>query len=205
MLALELGRRSGNAFLHALVQALERALPSEERDYVRLTGSCYAFEYRGLTHRAPGMDGAPTNPESCAGTILILPRFAPLYLPIARAVGREDTVRITLRPPAMRLGIGAIARETRVTLPFNHAIEDADLSVQRLSTDAYRYTLYAYNPAVAERLAAVLNVLDRCPTFLQLSLDSTQGSIEFFLFAEPEKIENDIRELLGIGCTLTAE
>lgn len=193
MVAVDLGRRRGNAHLQAIVEALEAAIPAAQRDYVRLTGSCYGFEYAG------------TSPyQAVRGTILILPRFAPLYLPLARSAGRSDLLRLTVQCTTLPLGIGSILRSSAPLIPFNEALEDPDLRVHKMTTSRHEYEVFAYNPIMEDRLSALASELDRVDHFAQLTCDHRDATLRVFLVPEPATLRDELCTLLELMNSLTA-
>ncbi len=182
--------------MRSLMGTLEAHFPQAEHDYVRLTSSGVGFEF------------SPPLPEgitSLRGTLTVLPRYSPLYVPLARALGRRDLMRITFLVEAMPLGIGTLRRATNTPILFDTTNDDPDLDQCQVDVGDASFTIFCYNPAVRRRLESLADLVAPCKEIIQIHYTHEDSSITCFLIPEPENLKNILSTTIDSVFFLTSE
>lgn len=186
-MAVQLGRRRNLALAAALLRIVDESFPVVRKDAVILGhGLGYGIDYE--------LDGVY---PSLKVVLTLLPRYAPLYLPIAHLLGRRDLLKLTFAGAPLSTGIGAILHDCGDShLPFER---EEGMQEDWVNLAERRYCVYAFNPHVMDMLKALLPRLPEVTGFRYLSVDSRIGSVSVYLVPRVETLRSD---LVGIGTAI---
>lgn len=187
ILAVQWGRRRNLALAAAFLRVVDESFPVTRKDSVVLGhGLGYGIDYE--------LDG---DFPSLKVVLTLLPRYAPLYLPIAHILGRRDLLKLTFTGGPIATGVGAILHDCGDSrLPFDR---EEGMRDDRIDLGNERYRVYAFNPYVTEMLRGVLPALAGVSGFRYLSVDSRTGSLSVYLVPRVETLAAD---LVGIGTAI---
>lgn len=187
VLAVHWGRRHNLLLATRLLRIVDESFPIVRKDSVILG--------HGLGY---GIDYELEGPYPSLKVVLtLLPRYAPMYLPIAYLIGRRDLLKLTFEGGPVSTGVGAILRDCGDSqLPFDR---DTDMSEQEVTADDQVYRVYAFNPYVARMLKTAIPFLVDIPTFRYLSVDSRTGTVTAYLVPRVDSLSTD---LAAIGTTI---
>jgi hypothetical protein len=193
--AFAYGVRYNQRLVSTVVAAAEEAFPPLRKEYVPMgQGVVYGFEY----------ELAGTLP-SLKGIITTLPRYTPLYLPIAYLIGRNDLLKLTFEcPGVLPPGVAVLVHETARGSRWQTVEFDEDWHQEEIVEGAHRFRLYSFNPLVSEQMRALVPRLAPIDGFNQLGIDSRRGSLTVFLTPRAETIVRDLSILSDVLNSLTA-
>jgi hypothetical protein len=193
--AFAYGVRYNQRLVSTVVAAVEGAFPPLRKEYVPMgQGVVYGFEYE-LAGPLPSLKGIITT----------LPRYKPLYLPIAYLIGRNDLLKLTFEcPGVLPPGVAVLVHETARGSRWQAVENDAEWHQEEIVEGAHRYRLYSFNPLVGGQMRALIPRLAPIEGFNQLSIDSRRGSLTVFLTPRSETIVHDLSILSDVLNSLTA-
>ncbi|MFP4151947.1 MAG: hypothetical protein ACLFSV_03835 [Alkalispirochaeta sp.] len=189
------GRRYNQRWAAAVIRVIEAQFHPDTAEYVTIgSGLGYGFDYTCTSGPFPEIQGVLT----------LLPRYTPLYLPIARMIGRQDLLKLTFHcGDALPSGVGAIVHTNCIYSRWFAIEEDEDWQERKVALDERRFTIYYYNPAVARRLEEIIPALGEIPGINQIAVDSRKGTITTFLTPRGDTICRELQKLAEIVFSLT--
>ena len=194
-LAFRLGMRYNLRLADFVLGELEKCFQPQTVEYTPMgQGVAYGFEYQ-LPGPIPAMRGVFTT----------LPRYAPLYVPIARLLGRNDLLKLTFQCDAtVPAGVGTLVHETARRSRW-HAVErDDDWTVEEFSVAAQRFRLFSFNPLVGQRMRELVPRIAAVTGLNQISLDSRRGTITVFLTPNSNSLRKELNIVADALLFLTA-
>lgn len=193
-----IGQRTNNRIANGVLDAMREQFHPSSTRYTRFgRGIGIGFEME--------LDSAP---GTLNGLITLMPRQAIMYLPIARALGRTDLLKLTCQCDALEPGVATLVGEgyhRAGRKPSWYVLErDADLREEVVTGDGRTWRLYGYNSLVMHRLGELTAQLAHLTGFNQLSVDSRTGTVTLFLTPVLASIAPDLAIAYKIIYTLTA-
>lgn len=190
------GRRFNQQRASYYLSVLEEHFTPTHKDYVLLgEGLGYGFDYT-----------VPGPISEVQGVLTLLPRYTPLYLPIARLIGRQDLLKLTFHcGDSLPAGVGSLVHTNCTGSRWCSVEEDADLRDARISHGVQEYTLYFYNPSIAERFRRWLPRIAEIENLNQLSVDSRKRAVTVFLTPHSDTFRSELRKLVELVFSLTVE
>ncbi|MFA7566015.1 MAG: hypothetical protein WCY01_03245 [Alkalispirochaeta sp.] len=194
-IAVVVGRRFNRTRAQLYIRILEEQFSPVAPEYVTLGRELgYGFEYN--------LDGPVDRVE---GILTLLPRYAPLYLPIARMLGRQDLLKLTFHfPGTLPAGVGALVHTNCTVSRWSSVEHDDDWREETVEQDGQVYTLYYYNPIIAERLRSILPKISEIKNLNQITLDSRRNSVTVFVTPQQNWIKLDVERVAALVFSLTA-
>ena len=136
------------------------------------------------------VDGAFPNVQVI---LTLLPRYAPLYLPIAHLIGRRDLLKLTFSGTSLPTGIGFLLRDHGAArLPVE---PDREMFQEEVWVDKRRYWVCSFNSHVSQRLQRIAPYLAPVDSFQELILDSRSGTVTVFLFPDSRTLSGEVYEI----------
>ncbi|MCG8479411.1 MAG: hypothetical protein MI724_09975 [Spirochaetales bacterium] len=193
--AFRFGLRYNARLAATVIAAVEECFRPRRTDYVALgRGIGYGFEY--------DLDGPIATLH---GVVTTLPRYAPLYMPIARLLGRSDLLKLTFHcRDALPPGVGTLVHETAHRSHWSAVERDDEWNEERVVTEGRRFRLFSFNPLVANRLKSMVPYLASAPNINQIGLDSRCGTITIFLTPYANSIKKELEAVAATLFSLTA-
>ncbi len=193
--AYERGRRRNRAIDAATVAVLERELSPTKKHYVATdTGVARRFEFASES-RFPIVRGMLT----------LLPRYAFLYLPIARALRRRDLLTITFLSENLPVGNGHIVSARALSDGWHFARDIDEMHPYETADGAAAATVFCYNRTVAERLRSVATEAIAIPGFRSLSCSHDPRSITIAFEPKIATIGESVRGAIAAADRLAEE
>ncbi len=195
-ISFHLGMRYNLALVQNIRASIEACFRPMAVEYTPMRqGVGFGFDYQ-LDGHIPTMQGIMTT----------LPRYTPLYLPIARLLKRGDLLKLTFHcgdtlPP----GVGVLVNETRGRVFWQAVDRDPDWQEESHVARGQSFRIFTYNPMVRDRLRTIADRLISFSGFNQLSVDSRCGKITIFLTPSQKTIDKALKEVLAALFFLTAD
>lgn len=195
-LAVTYGRNLNRRRARIFLRVLEEILAPVHTDYAVLGRELgYGFDYT--------LDSPIVQVQ---GVLTLLPRYTPLYLPIARLLGRRDLLKLTFHAgDLLPAGVGAVVHTNCEGSRWCSVERDEDWREETIHYDGREFTLFFYNPIVAERLRSIIPKIAAIEHINQIQVDSRRGTITVFVTPYPESIQFELQELLDMAFSLTAQ
>lgn len=197
--AVWFGARRHATLMRNLLVTLQEFFPEADHQFVRLTSSGVGFTFIFPSDAPRGAI------REIRGALTVLPRYTPMYLPLARALGRMDLLRFTCHVTAMPMGIGVLRRHCTTPIPFDSLDDDPDLHHTTHTCDNERFTAMTYNPAVRQRLERVIPLIAEHREILQLACNHQDQTITCFVIPGEITLRNTLETALTAIFTLTTE
>lgn len=194
-LAVGWGHRYNEKRARYFLGVIEAQFQPESTEYVVLgRGLGYGFDMH-----------VPGALSEIQGVLTLLPRYTPLYLPIARLIGRRDLVKLTFHcRDRLAAGVGAIVHTTCHGSRWSAVEIDEDWREETIELDGRSYILYFYNPSVAGRLRSIIPEFRSIPHINQISIDSRTQKITIFVTPNSPTFQKELQELVALVFSLTA-
>jgi hypothetical protein len=195
VVAVIYGRRYNHRWAAVVIRAIEAQFRPDTAEYVTIGhGLGYGFDYTCTAGPFPEIQGVLT----------LLPRYTPLYLPIARMIGRQDLLKLTFHcGETLPSGVGAIVHTNCIYSRWFAIEEDEDWQEREIERDERRFTIYYYNPAVARRFEEIAPALTEISGINQIAVDSRKQTITTFLTPRGDTIRTELQKLGEIVFSLT--
>lgn len=193
-LAVTWGHRYNERRARFFLKAIEGRFRPESIEYAVIgRGLAYGFD----------MHLAGPTPE-VQGVLTLLPRYTPLYLPIARLLGRQDLVKLTFHcRDRLSAGVGVVVHTSCKGSCWSAVEIDADWREEQIEHEGESYTLYFFNPSIAERLRSSIPKIRSVERLNQFSIDSRTQKITIFVTPDPQFFYNDLEKLIDFVFSLT--
>lgn len=190
------GHRRNRALIATILRAVHECFRPGHSDVAELgNGIGIGFDFHDS--EGPALD--------VQGILTTLPRYAPMYMPVARLLGRSDLLKLTFHcSNTLVPGVGGVVNETRRGWRWSAVERDDDWQETRTSDGVHKYRVYFYNPGVGRRLEAVVPQITAIDTFNQIGVDSRSGTVTAFITPRAGSIRKDLDSLLEIVFSLTA-
>ncbi len=194
VIGVGMGRRRNQLRARRHISMLEEHFAPVSAEYATLGRDLgYGFEY----HLAGPI-------ELVEGVLTLLPRYAPLYLPIARMIGRQDLLKLTyhcadMLPP----GVGTLVHTSCQVSRWSAVEHDDDWQEEVVEQNGAVYNLYYFNPIIAERLRSIVPNISSIKNLNQITLDSRKHIVTFFLTPHPDLTKLDLERVDSIVFFLT--
>jgi len=161
------GIRANRELILSACGAVEHAFEPSDTTYKNIGGSIgYQFQHT-LKPPLSRLDG----------TITTVPREAILYLPIARALGRQDILQLTLYCANLPPGMGHIVELKQLRRGWIVPEETEQMYAQTAQLEDKTVIVYYFNPYVREQLAARFLDIARSPAFRYLGYYGSYGYV----------------------------
>ncbi len=161
------GMRANRALILSACNTVEEVFDPVDKTYTNIGGSIgYQFTHT-LEKPFSRIDG----------TIATVPRQAVLYLPISRALGREDILQLTLFCPNLPPGIGHIVESRQLRRGWIVPEETEQMYARTEQLEDMTVVVYYFNPYVREQLAARFLEISRRRAFRYLGYYGSYGYV----------------------------
>ncbi|TVR34107.1 MAG: hypothetical protein EA404_03215 [Spirochaetaceae bacterium] len=189
MLGWRRGVRTNQQLLLETCAATERVFQPTDTSYTNIGGLVgYNFAYQ--------LDSAAFH--RLDGTITTLPRQSLLYYPIARFMGREDNLILTLFCYSLAPGEGHIVEERQFGRGWIPIDDDTSMRSETVEHGELRFLLFSYNPLVRSLLLSILARLSGGPSLRYIGYYGSNGYISLRFCPGSAELETQINELHGV-------
>ncbi len=193
MLGWRRGVRTNQQLLIETCATTERVFQPIDTSYTNIGGLVgYNFAYQ--------LDSAAFY--RLDGTITTLPRQSLLYYPLARFMGREDNLILTLFCHSLAPGEGHIVEERQFSRGWIPIDDDTSMQCETVENGELRFFLFSYNPLVRRLLLSILARLAGGPSLRYIGYYGSNGYISLRFCPESAELETQIDELRRVlaGC-----
>lgn len=186
MLGWRRGVRTNRLLLVETCTATERVFQPTDTSYTNIGGLVgYNFTYQldlAAFHRLDG-------------TITTLPRQSLLYYPLARFMGREDNLILTLFCHPRAPGEGHIVEGRQFSRGWIPIDDDTSMQCETVEHGELRFLVFSYNPIVRSLLLSMLARLSKVRSLRHIGYYGSNGYIALRLCPGGAELETQIDEL----------
>ena len=196
MLGWRRGVRANQLLLVETCAIAERVFQPTDTSYTNIGGLVgYNFTYQ--------LDSAAFH--RLDGTITTLPRQSLLYYPMARFMGREDNLILTLFCHSLAPGEGHIVEERQFSRGWIPIDDDTSMQCETVEHGELRFLLFSYNPIVHSLLLSILTRLSGGPSLRYIGYYGSNRCISLRFCPGSAELETQIDELRRAlaGCVVS--
>jgi hypothetical protein len=181
------GLRTNRALARSILQTLEKTFQPEDTEY-RNIGGTIGWHFTYILGERPV--------RKVRGLFTLVPRQAMFYMPIARAMGREDELHVSFYSEYRPVGEGHIVVPSRLNSWWAQIEDQEEFDQTADERDGREFVLLTHNRFVLEKLQWLLHDLPSLEGFRQFSCFRRDNS--YLLVANPS--EADIPTLMNAVC-----
>lgn len=189
MLGWRLGVRRNRALVLESCAVLERVFRPVDTLYTNIGGLVgYNFTYE--------LSSGPLS--RLEGTITTMPRQAVLYYPISRLLGREDCLVITAFLESLPSGEAHVVDLKQYQHGWITVADGHDMEQLSIDHGGRELAIFFYNRVLQERMAGLLEKLERVACLRYLGYYGSDGRIVLRLDPSCSSLEESLQHFLSM-------